>query len=158
MDNVTIATSIRYGNYKRYYKTAQLQAEFTKMVLVYARKILELPEKGISVHIKPIRGNCNGNCNRFFLINMETRRRSMGDFLVVLMHELVHAEQYITGKLSGNKWHGIEYKRGSTYKKYRALPWEEEAWGRQEELAQQILRMMSADGVDVEGKYEYQKV
>lgn len=149
MDKVTISTSIKYGNYKRFLSRANEQAEFVKTVMPYARQLLTLPPL-LGITVRPIRGRVNGTCNRFLKIEMETRRKSMGDFLITLMHELVHAEQFFTGRLAtGNRWNGVEYKRGTTYKKYRELPWEVEAWDRQEQLAKDVLGLMHKDGLNI---------
>lgn len=59
-------------------------------------------------------------------------------------HELVHAEQYMTGKLAidgyYHRWNGQKVvNRGSTYEAYRNLPWEKEAFARQSKHAEKIL-------------------
>ena len=76
--------------------------------------------------------------------------------LETLAHELVHAQQYYTGtleqKLINRKW-VYHYKgdpvfdRGSTYKSYRALPWEKEAFSQQKKLADFVKE-------DMESEYE----
>jgi hypothetical protein len=70
--------------------------------------------------------------------------------LVVLAHELVHAEQYNTGRLR-QEWtrqgwtmywnNNQSFVKGSTYLAYRNLPWEKEAFGREKELAEKVLEM-----------------
>jgi len=70
--------------------------------------------------------------------------------LVVLAHELVHAEQYNTGRLrqewTSQGWtmfwnNNQSFVKGSTYLAYRNLPWEKEAFGREKELAEKVLEM-----------------
>jgi len=64
--------------------------------------------------------------------------------LETIAHELVHAEQYHTGRLKTkytdkkgwlHYWDGEVGKKGTTYKTYRNQPWEIEAWERQSKLA-----------------------
>jgi len=62
----------------------------------------------------------------------------------ILGHELVHAEQFLTGKLKWVKdaWYWGDRKaisKGTTYAAYRQLPWEVEAFARQEENKAIIL-------------------
>ena len=69
----------------------------------------------------------------------------------VIAHELVHAEQYHTGKLKKkynrgkgwlHHWNGTPGKKGTTYKAYRDQPWEQEAWNRQMYLAETVCRIL----------------
>jgi hypothetical protein len=71
--------------------------------------------------------------------------------LEVIAHELVHAEQYHTGKLKKkyvqrkgwmHSWNGTPGKKGTTYKAYRDQPWEQEAWNRQMYLAETVCRIL----------------
>lgn len=62
-----------------------------------------------------------------------------------LAHEMVHAEQYHQGRLvqkNGTRfWNGEACNnKGSTYARYRAQPWEVEAFSRQNELAAIVIR------------------
>ena len=71
--------------------------------------------------------------------------------LEVIAHELVHAEQYHTGKLKKkyvqrkgwlHHWNGSPGKKGTTYKAYRDQPWEQEAWSRQMYLAEKVCSIL----------------
>ena len=72
--------------------------------------------------------------------------------LEVLAHELVHAEQYMQGRLKKSwmkkkgwvhQWNGhVNTNRGSTYQAYRNQPWEIEAWSRQAELAEKVCQIL----------------
>ena len=71
--------------------------------------------------------------------------------LEVIAHELVHAEQYHTGKLKKkyvqrkgwlHHWNGTPGKKGTTYKAYRDQPWEQEAWNRQMYLAEKVCSIL----------------
>jgi hypothetical protein len=72
--------------------------------------------------------------------------------LEVLAHELVHAEQYMQGRLKKSwmkkkgwvhQWNGnVNTNRGSTYQAYRNQPWEMEAWSRQADLAEKVCQIL----------------
>lgn len=71
--------------------------------------------------------------------------------LEVLCHEMVHCEQYFTGRLQQvpssrglvHKWNGsVDFNKGSTYKAYRDQPWEQEAWSRQAQLCEQVMKAL----------------
>lgn len=69
--------------------------------------------------------------------------------LVVLCHEMVHAEQYHTRRLEqtgrAHLWNGsLNTSQGSTYKSYREMPWEQEAYDRQAGLAQKVNEILGA--------------
>lgn len=159
---VKISASIKYGNYKQYLKGAQMQVDLYKKVLPLAKKIMKLP-KSVSLEVRPIKGRTQGlYFNARQGMEVDTRTKTLGDFLVTVMHELVHAEQYHTGRLKGgyeygkgyvNYWNGEANtgrgSKGKTYSAYRKLPWEEEAWGRQEKLAQDVTKMLFDKGIDV---------
>lgn len=74
--------------------------------------------------------------------------RTFRDMIVSLAHELVHCEQYQQGRLA---WTGRNYQwngknisnRGSTYQSYRKLPWEIEAFNRQNSLADLVLEELN---------------
>ena len=71
--------------------------------------------------------------------------------MLTLAHELVHAEQFYTGKLEHVKvprkgyrmaWNGAVGSKGTTHNAYLNQPWEKEAFGRQQELASRVLEML----------------
>jgi hypothetical protein len=73
--------------------------------------------------------------------------------MLTLAHELVHAEQFHTGKLEHVKiprkgyrmaWYGSVGSKGTTHKAYLNQPWEKEAYERQQELANKVLEVLEA--------------
>lgn len=94
---------------------------------------------------KPIRGRVNG-C---YLLGQQTifldPRYSTRNVTVALTHELIHAEQYHTGKLGAYSknyvmWHGKPFDiRNFGSMGYYASPWEQEAYSRQNDLADEAL-------------------
>lgn len=154
-DRVTIADSIRYGRYRAYIGNANSIAELVTKALPHARKLLDLPEH-LVYHIRPLGGKYNGVYMNFFSkIELEVRRTNLGNILETIMHELVHAEQFHQGRLKLKSgmyhWHDAPHKVGNdTYAKYRARPWEAEAFERQADLALKVSLMIAeADGVDI---------
>ena len=75
-------------------------------------------------------------------------RTNFKSMLETLAHELVHGEQFNTGRLkykwSDNKskwmayWEGKESNITTEYARYVKLPWEQEAFKRQEALAAMV--------------------
>jgi hypothetical protein len=155
VDRVTIADSIRYGRYKAYIGNANRIADLITKVLPHARKLLDLPEH-LVYHIRPLGGKYNGVYMNFFSkIELEVRRTNLGSILETIMHELVHAEQFHQGRLKLKSgmyhWHDAPHKVGNdTYAKYRARPWEAEAFERQADLALKVTLMIAKEsGVDI---------
>lgn len=146
-DRVTIADSIRYGRYKPYLSNANGIAELVVRAMPHARKLLVLPEH-IVFHIRPLGGKYNGVYMNFFnKVELEVRRTNLGSILETIMHELVHAEQFHQGRLKLKSgmyhWNDEPHKVGNdTYAKYRARPWEAEAFERQPDLALKVSLMM----------------
>lgn len=145
--NVEIATSIKYGNYKAYQSAANELERFIDNATEHLGSMLTLP-KFLTIKIRPIKGLTRG----FFRFNdfdswIELDPRySLRTIIDTLMHELVHCEQYTTGKLEfvngGYKWMGARYQEAKpsvNYTRYRDLPWEEEAFTRQSVLAAEII-------------------
>ena len=123
-------------------------------LVIHAESVLKRHlsyDSGVVIRITPIRSrNVNGRYwERSKLVELDSRLGSM-QTLEVLAHELVHAEQYHTGKLKSSDlglkiWDNTTYANRTNYrsvkgyKKYRDLPWEVEAWDRQSVLANQVL-------------------
>ena len=146
-----ISQQVKYGKYKacRPAVTAVMDLiEYNEDVL---RDMLDFPEK-IRVEFIPLRRLLNG---RYFshrhtvAINSKLTPKSM---MQVLMHELVHAEQYKTGRLKRelcvrkrkyvSYWNNTEVDHADfrkSYDKYRNLPWEMEAFTRETELLTEFL-------------------
>lgn len=144
-----IATSIKYGNYKQYKKRAMLIKEFIEYAEEFIRDEFDLKDV-FEIRIRPIKGRVVGWCNKFGHIDIDVRRKTFGDCLVTLSHELIHGEQYKTGRLVMDK--GVSYwkgnavdNKGTTYKAYRNQPWEKEAFKNQKSRMGNILAMMNED-------------
>lgn len=150
--NIWVSTSCIYN--RRLKHNARDVARVVYKALDKFRKHLDFP-KDVAVRVCPIKGNTNG---RYFdgtrLVEIDCSL-SWSRALEVLAHELVHAEQYHQGRLkkmySMNKgwihaWHGSKnYSKGSTYQAYRKQPWEQEAWGRQAELAEKVCKELEVE-------------
>ena len=88
-------------------------------------------------------------------------RLPLATAIQTLAHELVHAEQYHQGRLAASQsaasgdwnqyWNGEHVKVGTGYKAYRALPWEKEAFDREQELASQALGLIGLTLDDLNG-------
>ena len=146
MLTVKIATSIKYGNYTRYKKRAEMITEFLSLAYDSLCKEFDTFEN-YRITIRPIKGSVVGNCTKFGNIELDPRRKSFGDVVVTLAHEMIHNEQYKTGRLlyekGVNYWNGSEItNKGSTYKAYRNQPWEKEAFKDQKKRAGNILASM----------------
>lgn len=145
--DTVVSTSIKYGNYKKYKNRAGIISQFIEMANPYIKKEFNT-FSNFQVYIRPIKGRTLGNCNRSGHIQLDPRRKSMVDCLITLSHELIHNEQYNTGRLSLKM--GVDYwkgnkvdNKGSTYKAYRNQPWEKEAFKDQRKRITNILSEMT---------------
>jgi hypothetical protein len=130
--------------YNKHYKPehSSAVASMVHKALPVLKCILGLAHVDINVRVCPIKDKyTNGryyNGSRTVWIDA---RNSVDRSLAVLCHEMVHAQQYATGRLtsSGNysTWEGsiVAKTRPASYAAYRALPWEAEAFARQDKLA-----------------------
>lgn len=129
-------------------------ARLVELALPHFRKLLNLPGT-VRIRIAGIKGTIRGRYysdTKFVLLDSALRGKKL---LSTLAHELVHAEQYHTGKLTKcivpgkgwmHQWEGsVINNRGRTYKAYRAQPWEVEAFARQEQLADQVWNTLTVD-------------
>ena len=114
-----------------------------KIALPVLRTLLHFDEN-ITIRVAPIKARyTNGRYWSGDKVAEIDCRLPISKALESLCHELVHAEQYYTGRLawtgSTKLWNGNDgYGRGSTYNAYRHLPWEQEAFARQAGLAQHV--------------------
>ena len=132
--------------------------EFAKIVdraVKILRTKLNFPED-VQVRIANIK---KGTTRGYYYSGSKTvvidPRFSVKAFFETLCHELVHAEQYFEKRMEFvlNKkyqwqvvWQGKPSKnKGSTYARYRAQPWEIEAFERQEELAKFVMEQLYAN-------------
>lgn len=150
-----VSHSIKYGRYKDWRKVIDAFIGIIEHNEDILRKLLDLPEH-LTIEFAPIRKGHNG-VYRFMSQSIVIAPRGSAKFILqTLMHELVHAEQYKTGRLNRrlnhnlrrhvHVWKGEEIDSRSTllnlrknYDKYYNLPWEKEAFGREKELAKMFL-------------------
>ena len=149
--NIMVAYASYYGKRKAHVK---LLVQLVQDALPVLKKVLSVPED-VTVRIGGIKGRVNGRYfsgDRCACIDDSLPIRKA---LEVLAHELVHAEQYHTGRLSYNyvsgkgyvaNWSGeAVHNKGTTYRAYRAQPWEQEAWDRQAKLAAVVASVLGRD-------------
>ena len=147
-----ISQQVKYGKYKPYRPTVTAVMDLIDYNEDILRDMLDLPER-IRIDFVPLRRLLNG---RYFshrhtvALNAKLTPKSM---MQTFMHELVHAEQYKTGRLRRelcvrkrkfvSYWNNIEVDSADfrkNYDKYRNLPWETEAFGREEVLLKEFLQ------------------
>ena len=139
MLKTTIATSIKYGNYKALMgRVEKIQALLKHYAKAFKAEFDYNPS--VVVHMRPIKGNTHGRA--FFnkpLIEIDPRYK-FRNIVETIAHELTHSEQYKQGRLKhiiGSKqsvWENRTMSRGSTHAQYLALPWEVEARKRAKEF------------------------
>jgi hypothetical protein len=115
-------------------------------------KIMNIPN---NVHIRITCIKQGGVKGRYIsaqkLVEIDPRRAfSYRGFIETLAHEMVHSEQYHEGRLAWSPvnrmfvWNNdLNKNKGTTYSRYRAQPWEVEAFGRQEELGAIVCRQLN---------------
>ena len=147
-----IAQTVKYGKYKPYRPNVTAVMDLIDYNEDVLRDMFDLPDK-FRVHFVPLRRLLNGryfSMTRTVVVNIKLTPKSM---MQTFMHELVHAEQYKTGRLKRelcvrkrkyvSYWNGIETDSADfrkNYDKYRGLPWEMEAFGREEQLLKEFLQ------------------
>ena len=144
---LTLATSIKYGNYKHLQPDARQVFRWIKRYWDDFKDHFDF-DNDVEFHVRPVRGNTHGRYrNEKKKIEIDPRY-SAKKVLDTIAHELVHAEQYKQGRLDWDckrfmsVWNGVHHKRGTTHKQYLNLPWEIEA----RERAAQFVE-------DMRGKY-----
>ena len=136
----TIATSIKYGNYKRLLKRSTRWAQSFERNWALVCDALDIDvDSDVEVHFKPIKGNARGQYDSTKRrINIDPRKFSFTfDLYETLAHEAQHMKQMDTGVMSYelNKtkrawltvWKGKQYCQPTTHKAYLNRPWEVEA-------------------------------
>ena len=150
MNNIRIATSIKYGNYKSELSRSKELANRIKQywsTLVEHIGLEESMLQNFEILIRPIKAETvNG---RYFhegvhvepgkpsRIELDPRYDSFKHLMGVLAHEFQHLKQYCTGKITHERenvtgkwlsyWKGNKQSSGSTWNTYRSQPWEVEA-------------------------------
>jgi len=143
----SIASSLKYGYDNRYTKWSKDVVSAIKLVMPLARQLLDLPLH-IKIHLKPNRkANAHYQHSDQKVVIDPRRCNTMSKVMSALMHELVHAEQFKQGRLEMGmrtmKWMGkAVVQETRNYEKYRAQPWEREAFRREKELCDEIAKML----------------
>lgn len=144
---------VAYASYYGKRKTSVMQlVRLVQDAMPVLRKLLNFPGD-VTVRIGGIKGRVQGryfSSERVAVIDASLPIRKA---LETLCHELVHAEQYHTGRLSRmyvagkgfvDAWHDeAVFNKGTTYKAYREQPWEVEAFSRAPELAAAVQKELT---------------
>ena len=118
-------------------------------------------DKAVTIRLCKIKGrNVSGRYQSGYKLVELEYTSCMAEMTEWLAHELVHAEQYHTKKLEAvwvsgkgwkQTWNGkVCNNKGTTYAAYRNLPWEEEAFKRQKELANTVYDRLTKQGYKLE--------
>lgn len=149
--NIEIAYSFKYGAYKAFRSHTESLKGLVEFNEPLIRTMLELP-KFVSLRYKPLPKRCYGRYNTFTQIIDISPLQKPYEVLQTMFHELIHVEQYHTGKLKRGLsekhraymyyWKGkpIEYPDPiKEYDKYLNLPWEKEAFEREKPLTNKFI-------------------
>ena len=133
----SIATSIKYGNYKQYLNKARRYAAAVERNWALVCEAIGLDKDiDVEVHFRPIKGYARGQYySEKKRITIDPREFSFTDCMFeTLAHEAEHCKQFTTGQMSMklNKtgrswltvWEGKEYKQPSSHNAYLKRPWE----------------------------------
>jgi hypothetical protein len=141
--NIYVSASANYSHKK----TTSINVQLVERALPILKTLLKLPS--LSIRVAPIKAkNMKGYYQSESKLVTVDCRLEPKELIEVLSHELVHAEQYHSGRLMKkylkrkgwmHYWNGTIGSKGTTYKAYRDQPWEKEAWGRQEDLAKLVI-------------------
>lgn len=140
MITTTLATSIRYGNYKHMqHNSKRWQRAIERNWALICKAIGVDDSLDITINWRPIKGSTKGTyCSANNVINMDSRKfDNTIDMIDTLGHELTHFKQYKEGTLDQEwndkvsrwmcVWKGRYYKPATTYNSYYNRPWEQEA-------------------------------
>ena len=104
--------------------------------------ILQITNFDLNITVKKLKkyeGYCSQIGKRSFEVVLN--KKCKDDLRLILSHEMVHVEQYLTGKLVNlgyaTEWQGVEY----TDIAYINAPWEIDANGRMYSLYQQLISL-----------------
>ena len=140
--NSKISRSMQSFYNKDHRAKADRVIKLVKKALPVLSKLLDVPSD-VSVRVASIKSKFYvGYYYNIRNLVVLDYKRDLRTTLEILCHELVHAEQYKTGRLSrvGRQqlWLGSAISRT----KYMNLPWEQEAYGRQKELADLVIEQV----------------
>lgn len=138
--NISIATSIKYGNYKHLLKRSTKWSESFKRNWNLVCETLEIDvDTDVTIHFRPIKGPARGTFDYTKRrINIDPRKFSfLFDAYETISHEAQHMKQMDNGTMSFelNKtkrawltvWKGKSYVQPTTHNAYYNRPWEVEA-------------------------------
>ena len=152
---ITLATSIKYGNYKHYYDYAITLVGLTLENFVEIKKHINLPKK-LTIHFRPIKGlygrsyfatyKQNNRNYKEYTVEVDVKQ-DIESFKDTLLHELIHTEQFYEKRLIAGsvdtdyfKWYNKKISTiTSSREEYDELPWEREAIERSSKLVKIIF-------------------
>lgn len=153
LPTMSIAASVRYGNYKEHYQNALLFVDIVAESYKNIKQFIKLP-RNISIHFRPVRDaygraffqkpNPDSSAKEY-IVEVDVRQ-DVDTFKNTLIHELVHIEQFYEGRLKEAgpmhfKWNGQKMLIvSSTLELYNALPWEIEANTRADALLKVVYK------------------
>jgi hypothetical protein len=151
LPEITLASSVRYGNYKEHYLNALFLSDILKEKYQTIQDYIDLP-KCIKIVFRPVRAafgrafylKSNVERNRQYIVELDVRQDT-ATFKNTLLHELIHIEQFYQGRLldAGSmhfKWNGKKTLIDtSNLDAYNNLPWEREAIERSAKLEKVVF-------------------
>lgn len=96
-------------------------------------RVFELPRYRIEFYsdVRHMYGYCDIKLKNYIEINICHYRNNLNEIIVTLCHELIHAKQFIDGRLQSKNfnifWNGYNYSTTE----YLSRPWEIEAYEKQ---------------------------
>jgi hypothetical protein len=152
LPNITLATSVRYGNYKQHLDSALFFIDVLKDSFNDIKQFIKLP-RNLNIVFRPVR-DAYGRAfyvkpnvfseSRQYVVEVDVRQ-DLATFKNTMIHELVHIEQFYQGRLkdAGSmhfKWNGKKMLIDtSSLDIYNGLPWEVEANVRAELLSHVVF-------------------
>ena len=152
LPNITLATSVRYGNYKQHLDCALFFIDILKDSFNDIKQFIKLP-KNLNINFRPVRcafGRAyyvrpsQSSSAKEYIVEIDVRQ-DLATFKNTMIHELVHVEQFYQGRLkdAGSmyfKWNGKKMLIDtSSLDAYNELPWEIEANVRAELLSHVVF-------------------
>lgn len=153
LPNITLATSVRYGNYKKHLDSALFFIDVLTDSFNEIKQFIKLP-RNLTINFRPVRGAFGRafylksnllSSGRDYIVEIDVRQ-DLETFKNTMIHELVHIEQFYQGRLkeAGDmhfKWNGKKMLIDmSSLDIYNSLPWEIEANVRAELLSEIIFK------------------
>lgn len=153
LPNITIATSVRYGNYKQHLDSALFFIDILKDSFSDIKQFIKLP-RNLNIVFRPVR-DAYGTAfyvkpnvfseSKQYVVEVDVRQ-DLATFKNTMIHELVHIEQFYQGRLKEDdsmhfKWNGKKILLDmSSLDIYNSLPWEVEANVRAELLSHVVFK------------------